>query len=409
MAHSVGAVTEQHTGAGLAGREVAITGRLASMSRAEATERIVAAGAALVPMPSARTSLLFVGQGGPPLGDDGRLTQALERAHELQDDGVEIAIVGEEELLSRLGLEERREGLSRVYTTGQLARILDVRPSLIRHWVRQGLIQPAREHARLYFIEFPQVASAKALSELFDSGVEATRIRRSLGALSERERQRAADDPEAQADMDQADASRMLGQLSVLEHAGPLFVRTTEGALAEPNGQMHFNFSPVEEEELHLVARADERHIEEWFDVGVRAEREGRFDDAVRAYRSALARDDRHPEVHFNLGNALYAMGDFTEARERFERAVALAPEYVEAWNNLGILLGEMERPVEAIRAYRRALALAPDYPDALYNLAETLVMRGEVAEARTLWRAYLRADPESPFARIVRERLARL
>ena len=93
----------------------------------------------------------------------------------------------------------------------------------------------------------------------------------------------------------------------------------------------------------------------------------------------------------------------------RFNWTVELAPDYVEAWNNLGILLGEMDRPDEAISAYRRALSLAPDYPDALYNLAETLVARGELGEARRLWRAYLVVDPQSPFARIVRERLARL
>jgi Flp pilus assembly protein TadD len=172
---------------------------------------------------------------------------------------------------------------------------------------------------------------------------------------------------------------------------------------------MHFDFAAAGTPPLHLLASAEERRLEEWLDVGVRAEREGRFEDAARAYRSALARDDRHPEVYFNLGNALYALGELDEAQQRFERAVELAPDYVEAWNNLGILLGEMERPDEAIRAYRRALGLAPGYPDALYNLAETLVLRGDLAEARELWLAYLRADPESPFARIVRERLAQL
>jgi tetratricopeptide (TPR) repeat protein len=381
--------------------EVAITGKLAAMSRDEAVERIQAAGGRVVAAPRATTALLVVGQGGPPLGEDGRLTHALQRAYELQDAGAGPAIVGEEQLLTRLGQEQYSSGLSRRYTTGQLARILAVAPSLIRLWVRQGLIRPAHEHARLFFFEFPQVASAKALCDLFQAGVDAARIRRSLGQLAERER--SGGGPGA------GSAARMLGQLAVLEHAGPLFVRTPDGGLAEPNGQMHFAFADSDPPRLRLLARAEERRIEEWFDIGIRAEREGRFEDAVRAYRSALARDERHPEVHFNLGNALYAVGELAEARAEFHRAVELAPDYVEAWNNLGILLGEMERPDAAIRAYRRALGLAPDYPDALYNLAETLVLRGELAEARELWLAYLRADPESPFARIVRERLAQL
>ena len=392
---------------GLSGVELAITGKLASMSRDEAVERIGDAGGRVVATPRDTTAVLIVGQGGPPLGEDGRITHALQRAYELQDAGIELAIAGEDELLAKLGLQNALDGLSRRYTTGQLARILDVAPSLIRHWVREGLIRPAHEHARLYFFEFPQVASAKALSELFRAGVDAGRIRRSLGQLAERETSGGAPAPAPAAAS--GAAAHMLAQLAVLEHAGPLLVRTRDGSLAEPNGQMLLDFREEPAPGLRLVARTEERRIGDWFEIGIRAERDGRFEDAVRAYRSALGCDDRHPEVHFNLGNALYAIGRFDEARERFHRAVELAPDYVEAWNNLGILLSEMDEPDDAIVAYRRALSLAPDYPDALYNLAESLVARGELAEARALWRAYLRADPESPFARIVRERLARL
>ncbi len=384
--------TERDQSRGLAGAEVAITGRLASMSREDAVERILAAGGVYVEMPRAGTRLLAVGQGGPPLGDDGQLTHALRRARELQEAGGALEILSEEELLARLGLEEERAGLHRATTTTQLARILDVPPGAIRSWVAEGLIEPVRAHGRLFFFSFLQVASAKALSELLRAGVTPARIRRSLELLRDRV----------------PDAERMLGQLEVLSYSGPVFVRTANGALAEPNGQLCFEFEGVDPE-LRLCARDDQRSLAEWVDLGLRAERDGRVEEAVRAYRSALGRDQAHPEVHFNLGNALYALGSFEEALERYRRAVELAPDYVEAWNNLGILLGEMNQPAEAVRAYRRALSLAPDYPDALYNLAETLVARGEVDEARRLWRAYLRVDPQSPFARIVRERLERL
>jgi tetratricopeptide (TPR) repeat protein len=384
---------ERDESPGLDGTEVAITGRLASMAREEAAERIAAAGGIYVTAPRAGTGLLVVGQGGPPLGEDGRLTHALRRARELQEAGAPLELLAEEHFLARLGLEEERAGLHRATTVSQLARILDVHPSAIRAWVRQGLITPVRAHGRLLFFAFTQVACAKALCDLFQAGVTPARLRKSLELLRDRV----------------PDAERMLGQLEVLSWSGPLFVRTSEGRLAEPNGQLCFEFDALGDPTLRLCAPAGERSLEEWVDLGLRAEREGRVEDAVRAYRSALGRDQAHPEVHFNLGNALYALGAFEEALDRYRRAVELAPDYVEAWNNLGILLGEMSLTDEAVRAYRRALSLAPDYPDALYNLAETLVTRGELDEARRLWRAYLRVDPQSPFARIVRERLARL
>ena len=377
---------------GLGGLEVAVTGKLASMSREEARSRIEDAGATYVSRPRAETDLLIVGQGGPPLGDDGKLTASLRTAQELLEAGAGPEILAEDEFLARLGLEEHRDGLHREYTTTQLARILDVPPSLIRLQVRQGLLKPVREHARLCFFSFQQVASAKAVMDLFRGGVTPGRIRKSLELLRGRV----------------VDTERLLGHLEVLEFAGPLLVRTSDGGLAEPNGQRRFEFDGGPSE-LRLVASPDERSLEDWFELGVRAEREGRIEDAVRAYRSAENQSDRHPEVHFNLGNALYGLGSFDEALANYERAVELAPDYVEAWNNLGILLGEMERSDDAVRAYRRALSLHPEYPDALYNLAETLVLKNELQEARSLWRTYLRVDPQSPFAKIVRERLSEL
>jgi tetratricopeptide (TPR) repeat protein len=386
-------LTREQRSAGLLGREVAITGRLASMSRGRALELLAAVGGTLVETPRAGTAYLFVGQGGPPLGDDGRRTHALVRAEELQLAGSALVILGEEELLELLGLEEERGSLRRATTTGELARILEVPQAAIRSWVREGLIRPERSHGRLHLFSFSEVANAKALVGLFRSGVSSARLKRSLELLR------------GQVD----NVERMLGQLEVLAYAGPLYVRAADGGLAEPNGQRCFEFEASGAPATRLYQRAAERSLEEWVDIGLRAEREGRVEDAVRAYRSALARDERHADVQFNLGNALYALGQFEESLERYHRAVELAPDYIEAWNNLGILLGEMNRPEEAVRAYRRALSLAPDYPDALYNLAETLVSRGELEEARRLWRAYLRVDPQSPFARIVRERLTRL
>jgi hypothetical protein len=128
----------------LEGRETAITGRLASMSREEAEERIAGAGGRYVAMPTRATDFVIVGQGGPPLGEDGRLTQSLRRARALQGQGAALRVLSEEEFLSALGLEERRETLRRLYTTAQLARILGVPSREVRGWVRGGLRSPRR-------------------------------------------------------------------------------------------------------------------------------------------------------------------------------------------------------------------------------------------------------------------------
>ena len=347
------------------------------------------AGGNYVARPRAETNLLIVGQGGPPLGEDGRLTHSLRKAQELQEAGKGPRILAEDEFLARLGLLEHSDGLHQEFSTAQLARILNSPPSLVRLQVHQGLLRPAREVARLYFFTFPQVSTAKTIMDLLLSGVTPGRIRRSLEMLRDR----------------MPEAERILGHIEVPEFAGPLLVRTDDGGLAEPNGQRRFQFEDARRD-LRLASSPEQRSLVEWFELGVRAERDGRIEDAVRAYCSALHHEPNQPELRFSLASALYGMGRFDESRAEFERTVELAPDHAEAWNNLGILLGDLDETKEAVSAYRRALCLHPEYPDALYNLAEALHKRGEEQEARNLWRRYLHVDPTSPFARLVRQRL---
>jgi len=379
----------------LVGAEIALTGRLASMSHDEAARRLVEARAELVPMPRRSTSYLVVGQDGPPLGEDGRLTHSLRRALELRQEGAALRIVGEEELLELLGLDEQGEGLRRLYTTEQLARILDIAPARIRAWVRHGLIEPARVVRRLCFFDFRQVASARRLRGLTANGVTPTRIRRSLERLS--------------AWMPQARGS--LAQLETIEEGGVLVVRTTDGGLAEPSGQRRLDFDPAGREEPQgalLDPHPPQDAGELWFERAVAAEEQGDLAGAVDAYRRSLAEGGPLPEILFNLGNSLYAMQRKADAAQYLARATEVDPEFVEAWNNLGNALSESGETGPAIDAFHRALELEPAYADAHYNLAETFAAAGRIGEARTHWKAYLLQDPTSRWADVVRERLER-
>jgi tetratricopeptide (TPR) repeat protein len=112
--------------------------------------------------------------------------------------------------------------------------------------------------------------------------------------------------------------------------------------------------------------------------------------------------------VRFNLANALYTLERKADAVQALLAAVELDPEYVEAWNNLGNIMADVGEIDEALACFARALELEPGYADAHYNLAEVLANEGDYAPAREHWRAYLAADPTSPTADAVRERLAR-
>jgi tetratricopeptide (TPR) repeat protein len=352
----------------LTGLELAITGRLASMRRDEALERIAAAGATYVASPSSTTHLLVVGQGGP-----------------------------EEVFLSRLGLEERLGELDRLFTTAQLARMLDVPQSELRAWVRHQLIRPVKEVRRLAFFDFRQVAGAKALARLAASGVSPGRIRRSL----------------AQLEGWWPSTGASLAQLEVIEaedaRGGSLFVRTNEGSLAETSGQLRLDFDAPGELDAEADPALDAPGRDElWFRRGIQLEEEDRPEEAVVAYAKALEAGDPSAELAFNLGNLLYALERPADAAPCLALATEIDEDYVEAWNNLGNALAATGDQQAAVDAFERALAIEPDYPDAHFNLAETLATLGRTGDARNHWRAYLELDPHSEWALEVRARLRR-
>jgi len=377
--------------ADLAGREVVVAGRLSALSRAEAFERVAAAGGRLVESPSANTAWLVLADDGLPLAEDGGLSGPLEDARGRIERGQALELLSEDEFLRRLGLAPEGAPLARLYTSAQLARILDVPARRLATWVRTGLVRPAKTVRRLAYFEFREVAQARALARLAARGVTPRRIRASLEALSRWW-------PEANAS---------LAQLGALEENGRLFVRTPAGDLAEPSGQLRLEFpaaeAPPEAEPAPALASS-----EPWFQRALRLEHEERLEEAAQCYARALDPAHPRPEIAFNLGNALYALERLEEAATAYGLALELDGEYVEAWNNLGNTLDRLGRHEEALAKFARALELEPDYANAHYNLAESLASAGELEGARQHWRAYLALDPDSSWAAEVRARLRR-
>ena len=254
-----------------------------------------------------------------------------------------------------------------------------------------GLIHPVKTVHRLSYFEFQQVAYAKALCELIRSGISMRRIQRSLeqvkGWLP--------------------GVESTLAQLPLVERAGSLFVQLDGGRVAEPNGQLVFDFLLPEEaaERQASIIDVEPRSVAGGFELALHHEDADQFLDARQAYLEALRLGGPEPELCFNLANVLYALEQKDQALERFRQCIELDPQYVEAWNNLGNVLTEQGQTDESVGCFRKALAIEPEYADAHYNLAEALLQHGRPQAACEHWEAYLR-DPASSWAEHVRKRL---
>jgi tetratricopeptide (TPR) repeat protein len=375
-------------GVDLVGREVVVLGSPRRLPLADLHDRVAAAGGRIAVELGPRSAWVVLAGDELPLADDGALVGLLEEARRRIEAGEPLELLGEDECLVRLGLGAHARGRERLYTSAQLARILGVPPRRITAWVRAGLIEPAAPARRVARFEFRAVTQARALARLTALGVTTRRIRASLEALSRW----------------WPDARAPLAQLDALEGQAEVCVRTPSGELADPSGQLRFEFAPEEPASPPTPVAASDV----WFQRALRLEQEERLEEAAQAYARALDPRGPRPEAAFNLGNVLYALERFDEAGAAFALATELEPDHVEAWNNLGNALSLLDRQGEARAALEQALRLEPGYADAHFNLAEVLAAEGNLQEARAHWRTYLEHDPDSAWAAEVRQRLRR-
>ena len=145
------------------------------------------------------------------------------------------------------------------------------------------------------------------------------------------------------------------------------------------------------DQQKHEAASAYER--------GVAAQGHGRLDEAVRAWRSALALDQTHESARYNLAVALSLSGEEKEAEEQYRKLLTLVPQHRNALFNLANLKHRQENYDEAAALYRQLVAINPEDVSSWINLAKTCAECSDFAEAEKFLTQALRFDPENIIA----------
>jgi tetratricopeptide (TPR) repeat protein len=118
--------------------------------------------------------------------------------------------------------------------------------------------------------------------------------------------------------------------------------------------------------------------------------------------------DPRLADAHFHLGTALAEARRWDEAVIAYRRAVALptltVPDF--AYQNLGLALYHTRKYPEAEQALRFALSLDPKLQAAHYNLGLVLAAQKRAEEAKASFRRARQLGPDSPFGQAALERL---
>jgi len=105
------------------------------------------------------------------------------------------------------------------------------------------------------------------------------------------------------------------------------------------------------------------------------------YDLAVEWTARAIGQDPK-PEYLATLGAALRRQGRYQEALKAFDKAVQLKPDDDGLWTNLGDVLIELARPADAILTFQHVLELNPRHWDAANKRARLLYFQKRWAEA---------------------------
>jgi len=124
----------------------------------------------------------------------------------------------------------------------------------------------------------------------------------------------------------------------------------------------------------------------------------GRPEQAIAAYRDAIAADGGLAEAHLNLGIALHQGGDTIQAAEHYRTALRRRPELAAAALNLGLLLEGDGDTQGAGECYRRAIAARPDFAEAHFNYALQLLLAGNFSRGWEEYEWRLRLPEQKPF-----------
>ncbi len=394
------AVADLETDA-LAGRKIAVVGKLEALNRRDLREFLRDRGA--IPVEDLLEAELIVVGGESAVLEDLEAfvpPQVLERA------GLgRVQMLTEPAFWQLAGLVEDPPQVRRLYTAAMLSDLLGVTTSTIRRWHRRGLIVPVQQVHRLAYYDFQEVATARRLAQLIQSGASPAAIEAKLSALTEWF----------------PDIGRPLTQLSIIVEGRDVLLRRGEG-LIEPNGQRRIDFAAIDAATesaapstpaLRVVSGIDFSQppqpvtAEDHLKLAAALEDEGQLGEAVQVYRGLLLGYGARADVCFALAELLYQMGELAAARERYFVAVELDPALVEARASLGCLLVEMHEIELAANVFAGALELYPDYADVHFHLGRCLDLLLRPDEALPHWRRFLQLSPESPWADEARQRLA--
>lgn len=269
------------------------------------------------------------------------------------------------------------------FTAREVAKVLDVTEAQVKLYLSMVPVDAPTGADGELELSFQDVLLLKTTHGLAQSGVPASRIRRSWSVLKS-----------------QAQGGLPLTSIRLVAEGKRVVASDGNRRWRPDSGQFVMAFETLESAEAqaalgsqafgsHGAALAvteddtatDEPTADEWFQRASELEAESP-DEARVAYEEALKLDPTLADAHINLGRLAQEAGNLGKAEAHYRDAVRHAPDQATPHFNLGVLLEERGNREDAVHAYRQAIARDADMADAHYNLGLLLESLGRRPDA---------------------------
>lgn len=147
-------------------------------------------------------------------------------------------------------------------------------------------------------------------------------------------------------------------------------------------------------------AKADER-ARALVEEGLRYADEGKWDEALKAYKQAVEVDPRYSDAHLNMGDAYMSAGRYKEGFAAYRQAIAASPSNADAFYSLGAAYNDMGQYGEAFKPFVSAIGLRPDFAEAHYGIGFAYMRLENFREALPYLRRAARLMPDDADAHL--------
>lgn len=262
------------------------------------------------------------------------------------------------------------------YTTHDTSELIGLTEDQVRHYVRRGLLSPARGRRNEYRFSFQDIVLLRTAKGLLDAAVTPRKAYRVLLKLK-----------------DELNSVKNLTAMRIMADGANVVVKEENVLWNAETGQGHLDFTVRElagsvanlaERNLIETREFEELDSDDWYNLGLDLE-EVDPERAPEAYLRAISLDPKNADAHVNLGRLHQLRGNLRRAKQHYHLALDQVRDHQLALYNLGTLFDELDELETAMDYYRRAESV----PDAHYNLARIFELKGDELAALRHMRQY--------------------